>query len=87
MYNRPYGIASPSELIAITALADFYYALPIVSATLSAALLGSAMFKEFHIEDGVNCLFAYTSPFLIFEAQKLRHPVLFRECFIHVVAS
>ena len=39
MYNRPYSIESVDELDRLTELADFYYALPIVSATLTDALL------------------------------------------------
>jgi hypothetical protein len=37
MYNRPYRIESPDELIVITKLADYYCALPIVSSTIGGA--------------------------------------------------
>ncbi|TVY39552.1 hypothetical protein LOCC1_G004464 [Lachnellula occidentalis] len=84
MYNRPYEIGASHELMAVTRLADFYCALPIVSATLTGALLGSPMFKigEHGLYD-----FPEIAPALIFQAQKLRHRVLFRECFIHVVSN
>ncbi|TVY83800.1 hypothetical protein LSUE1_G001897 [Lachnellula suecica] len=67
MYNRPYTIINTSELKVITRLADYYCALPIVSATLSGALTGSPMFQTVY-------------------AMKLRHSVLFRECFMRLAA-
>jgi hypothetical protein len=86
MYNRPYTINSPEELEKITSLADFYCALPILSATLVSGLLGSPMLGPSFDFDELNA-FALAAPDLIFAAQKLRNPVFFRECFIHVVGQ
>jgi hypothetical protein len=69
-----------NELGHMTQLADFYCVLPVVSATLSGALLGSPIFK-FKIakaDKNYHVPFNIAAPLLIFEARKLRHPVLFR---------
>jgi len=88
MYNRPYRDENIDELSNLTQLADFYCVLPIVSATLTAALLGSPMFK-FKVakaDENGHVPFNAVAPSLIFEARKLRYSVLFRECLIHCVA-
>ena len=46
MYNRPYKIKDLAFFKKITALADFYFALPILSSSLGRALLDSELFCE-----------------------------------------
>lgn len=92
MYNRPYTIDSGNDLLILTRQADFYCALPIVSATLSAALIEGKLFKELDwskktendrdFEEG--CFFMIMER-LLYMGLKLRHRLLFRECFIHIV--
>ncbi|CZR63411.1 uncharacterized protein PAC_13308 [Phialocephala subalpina] len=88
MYNRPYRIEDVAELETVTRLADFYCALPIVSGTLSGALLGSPMLKRDPDPENQSYNdFARKAGRLIFVAKKLRHVVLFRECFIHLAGN
>lgn len=81
------------EIVTITKLADFYCALPVLSNTLSGALFGSSIFKDKDDEDGedgkhfVYHAFTYQASKILLLAKKLRHADLFRECFIHVVAT
>lgn len=85
MYNRPYTIKTHQELATMTTLADFYCALPILSTSMTAALLDSPMFKSqmgFERERFWNA-----APDLLVVAKKLRNRVLFRECFIHAVGQ
>ncbi|KAH8801165.1 hypothetical protein F5882DRAFT_504648 [Hyaloscypha sp. PMI_1271] len=78
VYLRPYSIDSIPELTNLTDMADYYRMLPIVSHTLSNALLDSQEFiKQLK-----------TDPCAVFEAAaKLRHKVLFREALVWVVAD
>lgn len=86
MYNRPYQIKNTGELKILANLADFYCALPIVSATLTAAMLGSPMVKrEINPGGPIGHEISDNSVELIIVAKKLRHAVLYRECFIHLV--
>jgi len=85
MYNRPYTVSTPDELRLMTSLADFYCAIPILSATLASGLLGSPMFEPELFNSYYLNAFARLAPDLIHTAYKLRNPVLFRECFVHVV--
>jgi hypothetical protein len=90
MYIQPYLIEDVSELLVFVRLADYYCCLPVVSGTLSGALLGSPIFKRRDtdsVDDNEGQDFAHKAGELIFAAKKLRHPVLFRECFIHLVAN
>ncbi|KAF7945862.1 uncharacterized protein EAE97_004900 [Botrytis byssoidea] len=90
MYSRPYTIKSVEELSTLTRIADFYCALPIVSVTLTDALLNSPIFLKRENEDSTACTkdqLAEDCDSMIFNAQKLRSSVLFRECLIHVVAN
>lgn len=87
MYNRPYMIENPDDILAVTKLADFYCALPIVSATLTGALLGSPIFKLQHMGKRSYTDMEIMAPFLLGAAFKLRHKVLFRESFVHVVSQ
>jgi hypothetical protein len=78
VYLRPYSIDSILELTNLTDMADYYRMLPIVSHTLSNALLDSQEFIK-QIK---------TDPCAVFEAAaKLRHKVLFREALVWVVAD
>jgi len=86
MHDRPYPIETVDYLKAITRIADFYCALPILSATIVTALLGSPMFKIDPNNMNAN-EFADHSEELILIAQKLRNHFIFRECFIHVVGK
>ncbi|KAF7925685.1 uncharacterized protein EAE98_006910 [Botrytis deweyae] len=76
------------ELKRLTRLADYYCALPVVSATLTGALFKSSMF------DGIGpCYFSRACEChddcvsLLVLARKLRHGVLFRECLIYTVGK
>jgi hypothetical protein len=77
-------------------------ALPNLSGTISTALLGSPMFErkaclresnsdasEIKSGSGDSYLseFVQRADEIIFAAKKLRHPILFRECFIHLVSA
>jgi hypothetical protein len=76
MYNIPYAVESVEELKRMTRLADFYRALPIVSASLYRAIWGNSALGES----------IWSQPFAALQiAKKLRHPILFREALIHVV--
>jgi hypothetical protein len=78
VYLRPYSIDSILELTDLTDMADYYRMLPIVSHTLSNALLDSQEFIK-----QIN-----TNPCVVFKAAaKLRHKVLFREALVWVVAD
>jgi hypothetical protein len=61
----------------IVRLADFYRSLPMLSASLYAALWNSPGFTGSILQNASS---------LLIVSQKLRHPVLFRECFVHVVS-
>jgi len=79
VYLRPYSIDSIPELTNLTDMADYYWMLPIVSHTLSNALLNS---QESFIKE------IKTDPCAVFEAAaKLRHKVLFREALVWVVSD
>ncbi|CAG8955889.1 hypothetical protein HYFRA_00008739 [Hymenoscyphus fraxineus] len=87
MYHRPYTIDSASDILELTRVADFYCALPIVSATLSGSLISSEYFAKKHFIKGKdNPDFVwYRAPELLLAAYRLRHAILFRECLIHTV--
>ncbi|KAH8795468.1 hypothetical protein BGZ57DRAFT_865733 [Hyaloscypha finlandica] len=103
MYTRPYMINDVVELLTIVRIADYYCALPNLSGTISTALLGSPMFKresyaresdsdeseseESEPENFAPSEFVQRAGQIIIAAKKLRHPILFRECFIHIVSS
>ncbi|TGO48389.1 hypothetical protein BOTNAR_0478g00070 [Botryotinia narcissicola] len=90
MYSRPYTIKSVEELSTLTRIADFYCALPIVSVTLTDALLDSPIFLKRGNENSTACTkdqLAEDCDSMIFIAQKLRSSVLFRECLVHIVAN
>jgi hypothetical protein len=75
IYNQPY-IVTPSSLIAVTELADYYCALPVLSRSLDGAFFRNTNF--------INELFCALSPIcignLLYAAIKLRHPPLYRDC-------
>ncbi|KAL2070504.1 hypothetical protein VTL71DRAFT_13530 [Oculimacula yallundae] len=82
MYNRPYKLESIGDLLALTTLADFHCALPIVSSSTTAALLNG--------QSGTDLFFLYDDSLRGWSAsltlaKNIRNPVLFRECFIHLV--
>ncbi|TGO67895.1 hypothetical protein BELL_0863g00030 [Botrytis elliptica] len=90
MYSSPYTIRDVEELSTLTRIADFYCALPIVSATLTSAFLDSSIFSKRQVEEPNACTkdqLAEDCDSMIFIAQKLRNSVLFRECLIHIVAN
>lgn len=85
MYNRPYTVNSVEELELLTKHADFYCALPIVSATLTNALLRSSIFE---VDSDISCdIYAIDAARLMLVAFQLRHSALFREFLIHTVAN
>lgn len=65
----------------MTKIADYYCALPILSAALTGALFGSPLFNRSPHP------FTKISYDLIFTAEKLRHAALFCECFVHIVGT
>lgn len=85
MYHRPYVLEGFQMLETLVDLADFYCALPIVSATITTPLLGSPIFSA-HNEYQDN-VWEIQAPVMLVMAKKLRHPVLFREAFVHVVSN
>lgn len=86
MYARSYTIASLDELKCINRLANFYCALPVLSATFTTALLGGRIFKTSEPTLHRNN-FWYEAPEILFLAKKLRNATLFRECFVHTVGQ
>ena len=78
-----------SQDASIAKSANFLFAtaLPNLSGTISTALLDSPMFKrDEESDESEPSEFVRRAGDVIFAAKKLRHPVLFRECFIHLVA-
>lgn len=75
MYIRPYSFDDAEELLAMVRLADFYLALPILSSSVTAALLQSPPIVE---ENAAKLLVA---------AEQLKNPHLFRECIVYLVAN
>lgn len=92
MYHRPYEIVSFNELKCLTNLADFYCALPVVSSSVMGSLLSSILSGDgflqkihgdhIHLKD-----WNVAESALLVCAKKLRCKELFRDCFIHRVAS
>ena len=80
LYNRHYTLRSEKEVEIIIAIADFYWALPQLSATLTGALLGSPIFSS------AEYFALMAAGPLLFLAKKLRHAVLYRECLVYLVA-
>ncbi|RDW69603.1 hypothetical protein BP6252_08623 [Coleophoma cylindrospora] len=88
MYHRPYRLESFQMLEVLVDLADFYCALPIVSATLTAALLGTPIFQSPDVSmTGSYNVWEIQGPVMLVLAKKLRHALLFREAFVHVVSN
>lgn len=93
MYNRPYTIDSGADLKILLRQADFYCALPIVSATLTGALIEGNLFKNLwwpldrsgKDQDLNEGRFIGIMEHMLYAAIQLRHRVLFRECFIHII--
>lgn len=84
MYNRPYTVDYVFEIVDLTRLADYYCALPIVSATLNSALLGCRPFRR-DATEVTRKMIIQEAPVILRASMKLRHRPLFRESFIHVV--
>ncbi|EKD18166.1 uncharacterized protein L3040_007660 [Drepanopeziza brunnea f. sp. 'multigermtubi'] len=78
MYHKKYSISGLRELSDMTRLADLYCCLPTFSTSLYTALWHS---PSLIAEIPANC----NSTLLL--AQKLRHPLLFREALVHVVSQ
>ncbi|KAL2063703.1 hypothetical protein VTL71DRAFT_5508 [Oculimacula yallundae] len=78
MYHKKYTITSLRELSDMTRLADFYCCLPMFSSSLYSALWHSPLLIA-EIPSNSNST--------LILAQKLRHPLLFREALIHVVCQ
>lgn len=90
MYRLPYEVKTYSELKLLTNIAEYYCALPVVSATLSDALLVSPMF-EYHLAPLDTACgtteFIKQARKILFLARKLRHAALFRDAAIVVVGN
>lgn len=78
MYRMKYEISGLRELSDITRLAESYCCLPAFSTSLYTALWHSPLLVA---DIPANC---YSTLLL---AQKLRHPLLFREALVHVVSQ
>ncbi|KAF7872695.1 uncharacterized protein EAF02_008766 [Botrytis sinoallii] len=86
--SKKYRIKTADELKRPTRLADYYCALPVVSATLTEALFKSSMFDAIgtsYFSRACECHDDCVS--LLVLARKLRHGVLFRECLIYTVGK
>jgi hypothetical protein len=68
----PYTFSDIEDIIRLTSISDYYRALPIVSRTLTDALLKSACVKYIYDDDNTHRLLE--------AAAKLRHESLFRDC-------
>jgi hypothetical protein len=76
MFNQEYSITDSEELNRMTILADCYRALPILSNTITGTFYSSP-----GLIDSIS-----TNPCsVLVSAYKLRHKLLFRESFIHVL--
>lgn len=82
MYNRPYEITSIQDLKNLVRLADFYCALPVLSASLTACLLLNPSFGN-----ALSDPRWFQSSEVLLIAKQLRNKFLFRECFIHAVGT
>ncbi|TGO50541.1 hypothetical protein BCON_0181g00080 [Botryotinia convoluta] len=86
IHSKNYRIETADELKSLTRLADYYCALPVVSATLTGALFKSSMFKDSPtIYNTQECVCHNDCAALLLLARKLRHGALFRECLIYTV--
>ncbi|KAE8450679.1 hypothetical protein EG329_006024 [Mollisiaceae sp. DMI_Dod_QoI] len=77
MYTKPYEILEAREVIELTEMADYYCALPIVSATIGfpISIAGGKIDIQYYC---VN---------MIMPAFKLRHRHLFRECVVYLAGN
>ena len=73
MYGVPYELSNAKELLAMTALARFYGALPVLSRSLLAPLLRSESFV-YSMESSTLQL--------VVAAKELRHVELFKDCLL-----
>ncbi|KUJ22224.1 uncharacterized protein LY89DRAFT_574625 [Mollisia scopiformis] len=78
IYTRPYQLINTKELLLMTALADYYCALPILTRILDGAFINSPQFCK-----GIG---SHASELFV-AAAKIRNALLFRECLIWVVIS
>jgi hypothetical protein len=76
MFNQEYSITDSDELKSMTVLADCYRALPILSNTITGTFYSSPGL--------INSIRTNPCSVLV-SAYKLRHKLLFRESFIHVL--
>lgn len=74
MYAQSYELVNAFELLAMVRIAVFCDAMPILSISLTGALLSS------------KSRIQYNAVELIFAATQLKQSVLFRECLIYLVA-
>ncbi|EPE28360.1 hypothetical protein GLAREA_09480 [Glarea lozoyensis ATCC 20868] len=91
MYRLEYKIETYDQLDRLTTTAEYYCALPVVSATLTDALLHSPMFGPSRSGHGLEEEREPEFLIMLFEilllAKKLRHATLFREALTLVVGS
>jgi len=76
MFNQEYSITDSDELNRMTVLADCYRALPILSNTITGT---------FYSSPGLINAVSTNPCSVLVSAYKLRHKLLFRESFIHVL--
>lgn len=87
MYTHPITLPQLDHLRSITRIATFCGALPCLSAVLTAVLFQSSMFKRSPELIYSQSPVQMCSRDVIIFAWQLRHSGLFRECFIHMVAT
>ncbi|CAG8954510.1 hypothetical protein HYFRA_00004423 [Hymenoscyphus fraxineus] len=87
MYNRKYTILDFSALKLLTETADFFCALPIVSATIIEAVMTGPMTRmRMEEEWSSRSEFSRRACEISKIAPKLRNPILFRDAIIEVVS-
>ncbi|CAG8971595.1 hypothetical protein HYALB_00007988 [Hymenoscyphus albidus] len=86
MYNRKYAIQNVSALKSLTKIADFFCALPIVSATIVETVMTGPMTRTRMEEWSSRSEFSRNACEISRIAQKLRNPILFRDAIIEVVS-
>lgn len=84
MYHQPYKLCTYNDLEDLFRIADFYCALPILSNSLTAVLLRSDIFTH---RDTPSALFISRVFDAVVMAKRLRQPVFFKDCLIHIVGQ
>lgn len=84
MYNQRYEVESYGQLDKLTEVADFFCALPVISATIIGASVMSPMLRH---DEECGSGFSRSAIWIVECARKIRNPILFREAFIETVSQ